>query len=298
MGAIGMLTVWILLPAPDRYLRNPNQKRLQRSVRESFPPYDGHTDLERVLLIADEECNTIFVVPADGQLRTLSTVIEAPETLAFDANHERVVISGRSTIVMYRLPLTDPPITIIQDWPDSVIECLISDEAGMLAGYLPDHLSRIHEDGSIEPLLSIPSPDSILPLGDNEYLIGTTQSQATGPSSCSLYRVNTATAQTEAVMTSEPVDNIEALVATSTGEVILGMGSLSGPGMARIATLDSAGNIATIVRVADVEGLAITLDGEIAFSNDELGTVFKISRRGGVYPFVQLFDPDDITPLQ
>ncbi len=93
------------------------------------------------------------------------------------------------------------------------------------------------------------------------------------------------------------VSNVEALLHDSRGGYLVALGNRIHRGAARIARIDPRGRISTSVRLTDVEGLAVTSSGEIVFSNDELNTVFKISRRGGIFALVHLIDPDDLLAL-
>jgi len=135
-------------------------------------------------------------------------------------------------------------------------------------------------------------------LDDNTLLIGTTRSDENTENTSALRRFQLVDSYAEDFEVNQRLDNIEAIVPLQAGHLLLGLGSMKQRGQPQLCYLNvNQKAVRRLIAVTDVEGLCQLPDGQIAYSNDELSIIFKISIRGGVYPYVHLFDPDDLAAI-
>jgi hypothetical protein len=287
----------IASPGPYRFSASRYASILQQPPTTAFPPVPTEPLPAGTLLVAEENRHRVLTVDRQGQIHVLADQVPSPETLFVDQYRQRLVVGGAADVRTYDLTRLDAAANIITPWRNEPIECLIADRTGLIVGYLPDQVARIDEQGNLQPLLEIESPDSLAIGSDNGLLIGTTRAAEPPTDTPSLMRYDLVSGHREPFQVEGTLDNIEALVPLPDGTLLVGLGSMHQRGTAQVGIIDRQRQLNTLVAVADVEGLCLLANGEVAFSNDELSTVFVISTRGGIYPLAHLFDPDDLTAL-
>ena len=269
------------------------EEPLRKLTYKSFPNFEDSDSLANGIIVSDENLNRVLVVYSDGTVKTFIDNFFMPEVVYYDKTKQRLLIAGPEKLQIFETPLDNIPEKEIDLTSIENVEFLIDNHSGFIAGYDPNHIIKISENGKFEPLINnLENTDSILSLGNDNYLIGSGK-----PSHHQLHILNTKTKNVSLFNYEGEVGNVECILRDRSERIWLCMGNSFEKG-ARLALIDKQNHISVVFYAADVEGIVQTKDNQIAFSDDIMNTVYKISNRGGIYPLVHLHDPDDLVVIE